>query len=85
VAQIPVAAVANVGSELKLQGTLQHRGTAMDQCRLLDCAYHEDWVQWFLQSITKEGPSGVGTIKLEQIVRADKELGRSWCSNRLSH
>ena len=46
----------------------------MDQCRLLDWAYHEDWVQWFLQSITKGGPSGFGTIKLEKIVRADKKL-----------
>ena len=46
----------------------------MDQCRLLDWAYHEDWVQWFLQSITKGGPPGFGTIKLEKIVRADKKL-----------
>ena len=74
VAQIPVATVADVRSELKLQWTLQHHGIAMDQCRLLDWAHHEDWVQGLLQSITKEGPSGFGTIKLEQMVRADKEL-----------
>ena len=74
VAQIPVATVADVGSELKLQWTLQHHGIAMDQCRLLDWAHHEDWVQGLLQSITKEGPSGFGTIMLEQMVRADKEL-----------
>jgi len=74
VAQIPVATVADVGSELKLQWTLQHRGMAMDQGRFLDWAYREDWVQGLLQSITKESPSGFGTIKLEQMVRADKEL-----------
>ena len=74
VAQVPVATVADVGSELKLQWALQRRGIAMDQCRLLDSVYHEEWVQWLLQSITKEVPSGFGTIKLEQVVRADKEL-----------
>jgi len=74
VAQVPVATVADVGSELKLQWALQRRGIAMDQCRLLDWVYHEEWVQWLLQSITKEVPSGFGTIKLEQVVRADKEL-----------
>ena len=74
VAQVPVATVADVGSELKLQWALQRRGIAMDQCRLLDWDYHEDWVQWLLQSIIKEVPSGFGSIKLEQVVRADKEL-----------
>ena len=74
VAQVPVNTVADVGSELKLQWALQRRGIAMDQCRLLDWALHEDWVQWLLQSLTKDVPSGFGTIKLEQVIRADKEL-----------
>ena len=46
----------------------------MDQCRLLDWSVHEDWVQWLLQSLTKEVPSGFTNVKLDQVVRADKEL-----------
>ena len=74
VEQVPVATVADVGSELKPQWALQRHGIAMDQCRLLDWSYHEDWAQWLLQSITKEVPSGPGAIKLEKVVRADKKL-----------
>ena len=46
----------------------------MDQCRLLDWALHEEWVQWLLHSLTKDVPAGFASIKLDQIVRADKEL-----------
>ena len=74
VAQVPVVTSADVGSELKLQWALQRRGLAMDQCRLLDWTYHEDWVQWLLQALTKDVPSGFASIKLDQILRADKEL-----------
>ena len=74
VAQVPIVTNADVGTELKLQWAMQRRGIAMDQCRLLDWDIHEDWVQWLLQALTKEVPSGFATIKLEQIVRADKEL-----------
>ena len=45
-AQVPVVANADVGTELKLQWAMQRRGVAMDQCRLLDWSVHEDWVQW---------------------------------------
>eukprot|EP00435_Cladocopium_sp_Y103_P065553 s1396_g27.t1 len=74
VAQVPVAAPTDVGSELKLQWAFQRRGVAMDQCRLLDWSYDEDWVQWLLQTITKDVPAGFSSVKLDQIVRADKEL-----------
>jgi hypothetical protein len=74
VAQVPVVTSADVGSELKLQWALQRRGLAMDQCRLLDWTYHEDWVQWLLQALTKDVPTGFASIKLDQILRADKEL-----------
>ena len=73
-APVPVTTNADIGSELKLQRALQRRGIAMDQCRLLDWAIHEEWIQWLLQSLTKEVPSGFATIKLEQIIRADREL-----------
>lgn len=74
VAQVPVVTSADVGSELKLQWALQRRGLAMDQCRLLDWSFHEDWVQWLLQALTKDVPTGFASVKLDQILRADKEL-----------
>ena len=54
VAQNPVATVADVGSELKVQWTLQHRGMAMDQCRLLDWAYREDGSRGFCNPSRKK-------------------------------
>jgi hypothetical protein len=75
VAQVPIATTADVGSELKLQWAMQRRGIAMDQCRLLDWAYHEEWVQWLLQTLTKDVPAGFAAVKLDQLLRADKELG----------
>ena len=74
VAQVPVATTADVGSELKLQWALQRQGIAMDQCRLLDWAYHEEWVQWLLQTLPKDVPPGFAAVKLDQLLRADKEL-----------
>jgi len=74
VAHVPVATTADVGSELKLQWALQRQGIAMDQCRLLDWAYHEEWVQWLLQTLTKDVPPGFAAVKLDQLLRADKEL-----------
>ena len=74
VAQVPISTTADVGTELKLQWAMQRRGVAMDQCRLLDWSIHEDWVQWLLQSLTKEVPTGFTSVKLDQVVRADKEL-----------
>ena len=38
----------------------------------VDWSYHEDWVQ--LQAFAKDVPSGFVPIKLDQIMRADKEL-----------
>ena len=73
-AQVPIIANADVGTELKLQWAMQRRGVAMDQCRLLDWSVHEDWVQWLLQSLTKDVPSGFTSVKLDQVIRADKEL-----------
>ena len=74
VAQVPISITADVGTELKLQWAMQRRGVAMDQCRLLDWSIHKDWVQWLLQSLTKEVPTGFTSVKLDQVVRADKEL-----------
>ena len=74
VAHVPVATTADVGSELKLQWALQRQGIAMDQCRLLDWAYHEEWVQWLLQTLTKDVPPGFAAVKLDQLLRADKAL-----------
>ena len=73
-AQVPVVTATDVGTELKLQWALQRRGIAFDQCRLLDWSIHEDWVQWLLQCLTRDVPSGFTTVKTEQLIRADKEL-----------
>ena len=83
-AQVPVT-TADIGTELKLQWALQRRGIAMDQCRLLDWSVHEEWVQWLLQSLTKEVPTGFATTKLEQIVRANKELWTVLVWSKPSH
>ena len=74
IAQVPVSTAADVGSELKLQWALQRRGIALDQCRLLDWSKHEEWVQWLLQSLTRDVPTGFTGVKVEQVIRADKEL-----------
>ena len=73
-AQVPVVTATDVGTELKLQWAFQRRGIAFDQCRLLDWSIHEDWVQWLLQCLTRDVPSGFTTVKTEQLIRADKEL-----------
>lgn len=57
----------------------------MDQCRLLDWSVHEEWIQWLLQSLTKEVPTGFATTKLEQIVRANKELWTVLVWSKPSH
>ena len=46
----------------------------MDQCRLLDWSKHEEWVQWLLQAMTRDVPTGFSSVKVEQVIRADKEL-----------
>ena len=44
---------------------MQKRGIAMDQCRLLEWAYHEEWVQWLLQTLTQDVPARFAAVKLD--------------------
>ena len=65
---------ADCGSEIKLQWCLQRRGIAMDQCQLLSWAVHEAWVQQLFRTLSQQPPSNYQQIKMDQLVRADREL-----------
>ena len=61
-------------TELQLQWSLQRRGIALDQCRLVEWDVHQRWVQYLLGLLAKTAPDGYAKIKTEQIFKADKEL-----------
>ena len=61
-------------TELQLQWAWQRRGIALDQCRLIDWDVHQRWVQYLLGLITKPVPDGYTKIKMEQLLKADREL-----------
>eukprot|EP00435_Cladocopium_sp_Y103_P000779 s5414_g1.t1 len=61
-------------TELQLQWSLQRRGIALDQCRLIDWDVHQRWVQYLLGLLSKPAPEGYAKIKMDQVIRADKEL-----------
>ena len=61
-------------TELQLQWSLQRRGIAFDQCRLIDWDVHQRWVQYLLGLLSKPAPEGYSKIKMDQVIKADKEL-----------
>jgi len=65
---------ADSGSELKFQWCLQRRGIAFDQCYLLSWSVHEKLVSTLLGCLSRTPPIGFQPVKLEQLVRADREL-----------
>ena len=65
---------ADSGSELKFQWCLQRRGIAFDQRYLLSWAVHEQLVSTLLGWLSRTPPPGFQHVKLEQLVRADREL-----------
>ena len=73
-AQVPVSTTADLGTELKLMWAFQRRGLAMDNCRLLDWSIHETWLQYMLNAMTRECPSGYHAVRTEQVIKADREL-----------
>ena len=73
-AQVPVSTTADTGTELKLMWAFQRRGLAMDNCRLLDWEVHETWVQFMLNAMTRDCPTGFHSVKTEQLIKADREL-----------
>eukprot|EP00435_Cladocopium_sp_Y103_P061907 s913_g23.t1 len=74
VSQLSEEFKAGCGSEIKLQWCLQRRGIAMDQCQLLSWATHEAWVQQLFRTLSQQPPPNFQAVKLEQLVRADREL-----------
>ena len=65
---------ADYGSEIKLQWCWQRRGLAMDQCRLLSWEIHDAWVHQLFRTLSHPAPPGFQQVKVEQLVRADREL-----------
>ena len=61
-------------TELQLQWALQRRGIAFDQCRLIDWDVHQKWVQYLLGLLTKAVPDGYSKIRMDQLLKADREL-----------
>ena len=52
----------------------QRRGIAVDQCRLIDWETHQVWLQQLLSLLSKDAPEGYSRVRLDQLVKADKEL-----------
>ena len=52
----------------------QRRGLAMDNCRLLDWQVHEAWLQYMLNAMRRDCPSGYHSVRSEQLIKADCEL-----------
>ena len=74
VAQATTEVQGDTGSELKLQWCWQRRGVAFDRCGLVSWSVHEKWVSAMLNQLSKDTPHGYGHIKVEQLIRADREL-----------
>ncbi len=74
VAQTTTEVQGDTGSELKLQWCWQRRGVAFDRCGLMSWSVHEKWVSTMLNQLSKDTPHGYGHIKVEQLIRADREL-----------
>ncbi len=72
-----VASESNIrvdnSTELQLQWSLQRRGIALDQCGLVEWAVHQRWVQYLLGLTSKVAPDGYHRVRLEQLIKADKE------------
>ena len=74
VAQLGDEFKADYGSEIKLQWCWQRRGLAMDQCRMLSWTVHDAWVHQLFRTLSQQVPPGFNAVKLEQLIRADREL-----------
>ena len=65
---------AEWNSELKFQWCMMRRGLAMDQCRVLSWGIHQQWVNYMLNLLSRPVSPGFQQIKLEQLLRADREM-----------
>jgi len=64
----------DTGNEMSLQWALQRRGVAFDQCRIIEWSTHQLWVQQLLTTLSKDVADGFNKVRIEQVIRADKEL-----------
>eukprot|EP00435_Cladocopium_sp_Y103_P060396 s860_g22.t1 len=65
---------ADTSNELLMQWAMQRRGLAFDQCKLMSNDVHDKWVTTLLTQLTREPPPGYAKVRMEQVLRADKEL-----------
>ncbi|CAL1127471.1 unnamed protein product [Cladocopium goreaui] len=65
---------AEWNSELKYQWCMMRRGLAFDQCRVLSWSVHQHWTNYMLNLMSRPVNPGFQQIKLDQLVRADREL-----------
>ena len=49
----------------------------MDQYRLLEWAYREEWVQWLLQTLTQDVPARFDAVELDKLYKQTKSFGPS--------
>ena len=73
-AQTPITTTAELGTDLKLMWAFQRRGLAMDSCRLLDWSFHEAWLQYLLNAMTRDSAAGFHPVRSEQVIKADQQL-----------
>lgn len=65
---------AEWNTELKFQWCMMRRGLAFDQCRVVSWAVHQHWVNYMLNLLSRPVNPGFQGIKLDQLVRADREM-----------
>ena len=65
---------AEWNTELKFQWCMMRRGLALDQCCVLSWNVHQHWLNYMLNLLSRPVNPGFQSIKLDQLVRADREL-----------
>ena len=65
---------AEWNTELKFQWCMMRRGLALDQCRVLSWSVRQKWINYMLNLLGRPVNPGFQNIKLDQLVRADREM-----------
>ena len=65
---------ADWNTELKYQWCMMRRGLVLDQCRVLSWNVHQHWINYMLNLLSRPVNPGFQSIKLDQLVRADREM-----------
>ena len=64
----------DTSNQIALQWAMQRRGIALDQCRIVEWSTHQLWVQQLLTTLHKNAPEGFQKVRIDEVIRADKEL-----------